>query len=77
MMPAVSVCSAVSLFIWRENTFPTEEEQFQIYRTVAETMAGKPVIIRTLDIGADKKCDYFEMEPEENPAMGCRPSVSV
>ena len=35
-------------------------------------MAGKPVIIRTLDIGADKKCDYFEMEPEENPAMGCR-----
>ena len=54
------------------NDFPTEEEQFQIYRTVAETMAGKPVIIRTLDIGADKKCDYFEMEPEENPAMGCR-----
>ena len=59
------------LYLERE-TFPTEEEQFQIYRTVAETMAGKPVIIRTLDIGADKKCDYFEMEPEENPAMGCR-----
>ena len=59
------------LYLEREN-FPTEEEQFQIYRTVAETMAGKPVIIRTLDIGADKKCDYFEMEPEENPAMGCR-----
>ena len=58
------------LYLERE-TFPTEEEQFQIYRTVAETMAGKPVIIRTLDIGADKKCDYFEMEPEENPAMGC------
>ena len=58
------------LYLERE-TFPTEEEQFQIYRTVAETMAGKPVI-RTLDIGADKKCDYFEMEPEENPAMGCR-----
>ena len=55
------------LYLERE-TFPTEEEQFQIYRTVA----GKPVIIRTLDIGADKKCDYFEMEPEENPAMGCR-----
>ena len=54
------------LYLERE-TFPTEEEQFQIYRTVAETMAGKPVIIR-----ADKKCDYFEMEPEENPAMGCR-----
>ena len=59
------------LYLERE-TFPTEEEQFQIYRTVAETMAGKPVIIRTLDIGADKKCDYFEMEAEENPAMGCR-----
>ena len=58
-----------SEFIYLErDTFPTEEEQFQIYRTVAETMAGKPVIIRTLD----KKCDYFEMEPEENPAMGCR-----
>lgn len=62
-----------SEFIYLErDMFPTEEEQFQIYRTVAETMAGKPVIIRTLDIGADKKCDYFEMEPEENPAMGCR-----
>lgn len=62
-----------SEFIYLErDTFPTEEEQFQIYRTVVETMAGKPVIIRTLDIGADKKCDYFEMEPEENPAMGCR-----
>lgn len=62
-----------SEFIYLErDTFPTEDEQFQIYRTVAETMAGKPVIIRTLDIGADKKCDYFEMEPEENPAMGCR-----
>lgn len=62
-----------SEFIYLErDTFPTEEEQFQIYRTVAETMVGKPVIIRTLDIGADKKCDYFEMEPEENPAMGCR-----
>lgn len=62
-----------SEFIYLErDAFPTEEEQFQIYRTVAETMAGKPVIIRTLDIGADKKCGYFEMEPEENPAMGCR-----
>ena len=62
-----------SEFIYLErDTFPTEEEQFQIYRTVAETMAGKSVIIRTLDIGEDKKCDYFEMEPEENPAMGCR-----
>lgn len=62
-----------SEFIYLESEdFPTEEEQFLIYRQVAETMAGKRVIIRTLDIGADKKCDYFEMEEEENPAMGCR-----
>ena len=62
-----------SEFIYLENDhFPTEEEQFQIYKTVAETMAGKRVIIRTLDIGADKQCDYFEMEKEENPAMGKR-----
>lgn len=62
-----------SEFIYLERTdFPTEEEQFQIYKTVAETMAGKKVIIRTLDIGADKQCDYFEMEQEENPALGYR-----
>ena len=62
-----------SEFIYLEkDRFPTEEEQFQIYKTVAETMAGKRVIIRTLDIGADKQCDYFEMAKEENPAMGCR-----
>ena len=62
-----------SEFIYLERDhFPTEEEQMQIYKTVAETMAGKRVIIRTLDIGADKQCDYFEMEQEENPAMGCR-----
>ncbi|MCQ2539363.1 MAG: phosphoenolpyruvate--protein phosphotransferase [Acetatifactor sp.] len=62
-----------SEFIYLErDTFPTEEEQFKIYKTVAETMAGKRVIIRTMDIGADKQCDYFEMEKEENPAMGCR-----
>lgn len=62
-----------SEFIYLErDTFPTEEEQFKIYKTVAETMAGKRVIIRTLDIGADKQCDYFEMQKEENPAMGCR-----
>lgn len=62
-----------SEFIYLEkNRFPTEDEQFQIYRTVAETMAGKRVIIRTLDIGADKQCSYFAMEREENPAMGCR-----
>ena len=59
------------IYLERED-FPTEEEQFQIYRQVAQTMAGKRVIIRTLDIGADKQCDYFHMEHEENPALGCR-----
>lgn len=52
--------------------YPTEQEQFQAYQTVAETMAGKKVIIRTLDIGADKQVDYFDLEKEENPAMGYR-----
>lgn len=62
-----------SEFIYLErDTFPSEEEQFKIYRTVAENMAGKPVIIRTLDIGADKQCDYFELDKEDNPAMGLR-----
>ena len=62
-----------SEFLYLERKeYTTEEEQFTIYKAVAETMAGKPVIIRTLDIGADKQCDYFELEPEENPAMGCR-----
>lgn len=62
-----------SEFIYLEKEdYPTEEEQFQIYKTVAETMAGKRVIIRTLDIGADKKCDYFGMDKEENPALGYR-----
>ena len=62
-----------SEFIYLEKEdFPTEEEQFQINRQVAQTMAGKRVIIRTLDIGADKQCDYFHMEHEENPALGCR-----
>ncbi len=59
------------LYLEKED-FPTEEEQFQVYRHVVETMAGKPVIIRTLDIGADKQCDYFQLKKEENPAMGCR-----
>lgn len=62
-----------SEFLYLEkDTFPTEEEQFQAYRTVAETMAGKKVIIRTLDIGADKQADYFHLDKEENPAMGLR-----
>ena len=52
--------------------FPTEEEQFQAYKTVAEVMAGKKVIIRTLDIGADKQIDYFGLDREDNPALGYR-----
>lgn len=55
-----------------KNDYPTEEEQFEAYKKAAETMAGKPVIVRTLDIGADKQVDYFGMEKEENPAMGYR-----
>ena len=52
--------------------YPTEDEQFAIYKQVAETMAGKKVIIRTLDIGADKQADYFQLPQEENPALGLR-----
>ncbi len=54
------------------NDFPTEEEQFQAYRQVLQTMAGKKVIIRTLDIGADKQVDYFNLGNEDNPALGYR-----
>ncbi len=62
-----------SEFIFLESsTYPTEEEQFRIYKKTAETMAGKRVIIRTLDIGADKQAAYFRLDKEENPAMGLR-----
>lgn len=62
-----------SEFLYLESdTYPTEEEQFKAYRTVAETMAGKKVIIRTLDIGADKQVEYFDLGKEDNPAMGYR-----
>ena len=62
-----------SEFLYLESdTYPTEEEQFKAYRTVVETMAGKKVIIRTLDIGADKQVDYFDLGKEDNPAMGYR-----
>lgn len=62
-----------SEFLYLENLdYPTEEEQFAVYRTVAEKMDGKRVIIRTLDIGADKQIDYFHLPKEENPAMGMR-----
>ena len=62
-----------SEFIYLEkDRYPTEEEQFSIYKAAVETMAGKRVIIRTLDIGADKQCEYFKMDKEENPALGYR-----
>ena len=62
-----------SEFLYLESEdYPTEEAQFAAYKTVAENMAGKKVIIRTLDIGADKQVDYVHMEKEENPAMGYR-----
>ena len=62
-----------SEFLYLEKSdYPTEEEQFQVYKSVAQTMAGKKVIIRTLDIGADKQIDYFNFQKEENPAMGFR-----
>lgn len=62
-----------SEFLYLESSdFPTEEEQFKAYKAVAETMAGKKVIIRTLDLGADKQVDYFDLGKEENPAMGYR-----
>lgn len=62
-----------SEFLYLESeTYPTEEEQFRAYKKVVETMGGKKVIIRTLDIGADKQIDYFELGKEDNPAMGYR-----
>ena len=62
-----------SEFVYLEkDTFPAEEEQFEVYKTVVQAMAGKPVIIRTLDIGADKQVGYFGLAKEDNPAMGCR-----
>lgn len=62
-----------SEFLYLENSdYPTEEQQFSTYKRVLESMAGKRVIIRTLDIGADKQVDYFNLPKEENPALGCR-----
>ena len=62
-----------SEFLYLENTdYPSEDQQFLVYKTVAENMAGKKVIIRTLDIGADKQIGYFDLPKEENPALGYR-----
>ncbi|WP_418520660.1 phosphoenolpyruvate--protein phosphotransferase [Ruminococcus champanellensis] len=62
-----------SEFLYLQNDhMPTEEEQFRAYREAAEKLAGKPVIIRTMDIGADKQIDYFHLPKEENPALGYR-----
>lgn len=62
-----------SEFLYLErDSYPTEEQQFAVYKKVAETMAGKKVIIRTLDIGADKQVDYFKLDKEDNPALGYR-----
>jgi len=62
-----------SEFLYLErDKFPTESEQFAVYKKAAELMAGKKVVIRTLDIGADKKCDYFHLDQEDNPALGFR-----
>ena len=62
-----------SEFLYLESdTYPTEEQQFAVYKKVAETMAGKKVIIHTLDIGADKQVDYFKLDKEDNPALGYR-----
>ena len=62
-----------SEFLYLENSdYPTEEQQFTVYKRVLESMGGKKVIIRTLDIGADKQVDYFNLDKEENPALGYR-----
>ena len=71
-MRRASDCSAANFCIWKKKHFRRRRSSSRYIRQVAETMAGKPVIIRTLDIGADKQCDYFELKKEENPAMGCR-----
>ena len=77
MLTALEMSGGIGLFrsefLYLENeTYPTEEQQFAAYRQVAEMMAGKRVIIRTLDIGADKQVGYFNLEKEDNPAMGFR-----
>ena len=72
MMRRASVLFRSEFLYLQNNDYPTEEEQFSAYRRVLEMMAGKRVIIRTMDIGADKKIDYFNLDEEENPALGYR-----
>ena len=67
----IGLCRSEFIYIGRE-TMPTEEEQYQIYKQVAENMAGRKVVIRTLDIGADKQVDYLGLDKEANPALGFR-----
>ncbi|MBQ8525891.1 MAG: phosphoenolpyruvate--protein phosphotransferase [Clostridia bacterium] len=78
-MPSVYANDAMGIGLFRSEfiylerkSFPTEDEQFEIYKSAAQKAIGKRVIIRTLDIGADKQIDYFQMPKEENPAMGVR-----
>ena len=70
-MVGIGLFRSEFLYLGR-NDFPTEEEQFQAYKQAVQTMAGKKVIIRTLDIGADKQVEYFNLGKEENPALGYR-----
>ena len=72
MMQPESVCSEVSSYIWKQITIRMKKHSSRHTRQVAENMAGKKVIVRTLDIGADKQVDYFNLDHEENPAMGYR-----
>ena len=65
-------CSEANFYTWNQINCLQKKNRFKVYKAVAETMAGKKVIIRTLDIGADKKVDYLNLEAEENPAMGYR-----
>ena len=71
-MPEALACCAVNSLYLEKNDYPDEERQFCAYREVLKRMNGKRVIIRTLDIGADKRVDYFGLPQEKNPAMGYR-----
>ncbi len=72
MTGRASACSARSSCLWTRTAMPTEEEQFEAYKKVAVAMNGKPVIIRTLDIGGDKEIPYMGLKKDENPFLGYR-----